>query len=54
MVMGMWIGNIGRGAMVSVPPGEVDRLRGKASHWGSDKMSVSNPVGAMMVALFAA
>ena len=54
IVMGTCVGATGLGAIVSVPPGEVARFKGKLSHWLSDKMSVSSPVGVMMVALFAA
>ncbi len=46
--------NTGRGAIATVPPGDVDRFKGKASHWTSVRMPVSSPDGVMTVALLAA
>ena len=54
MTIGVWAGATGRGLMVSVPPGECERLSVELSHSVSVRISVSRPVGSTMVALLAA
>jgi hypothetical protein len=49
-VMAMCVGRTGRAAMVSVPPGEVDRLGEYKFQAVSSKMSVRSPVGFTSVA----
>jgi hypothetical protein len=55
IVMGERVGGAGRGAITStsVTPGEAERFKGRLSRWVSvsDRMSVSSPVGAIVVAL---
>jgi hypothetical protein len=50
-VIGTWTGAVGRGAIVTVPSGDLERFMEKAVHSVSVSMSVSKPVGSTIVAL---
>ena len=54
MEMGLCTGGTGRGAIVSVPPGEIARFSDVAFHFSSVRMLVSRPEDEMRVALLAA